>query len=297
MGKFIDLSNKTFQELTVLEKDEELSNARGRIYWKCQCSCGRIKSYRTDILKRVKTCGECKKDLTNQRFGRLIALQKGKKDKASHQFWICQCDCGNKVEVNSDNLRRGLTQSCGCLHSELTHEAVFKDITGQKFGKLTPISYKIINSKTYWVCQCDCGNTTVVAGSNLKNKHTQSCGCITKSIGEQNIENILLTNNIQYFKEYSFSDLPNRRFDFYLPDYNRLIEFDGPQHIKYSKNWYQTYEEWKQALDRDYEKNEYALTYNIELVRIPYNERDSITLEMLIGSQYLVINNNILAEM
>ena len=77
-----------------------------------------------------------------------MALSKGKKDKASHQYWICTCDCGNIVEINSDNLRRGLTQSCGCLHSEMTHNTVFKDITGQKFGKLTVIEYKIENAKT-----------------------------------------------------------------------------------------------------------------------------------------------------
>ena len=292
MAQFIDLKGKQFGEMTVLEKDVELSQIKKRIYWKCQCSCGRVKSIRTDGLKNIKTCGECKKDLTNQRFGRLVALEKGKKDKSSHQYWICKCDCGNIVEVNSDNLRRGLTQSCGCLHSEITHNTVFKDITGQNFGKLTVIGYKIENANVYCYCQCECGGKTWVAKNNLVNGHTQSCGCISGSIGELNIQKILLENNIEFYKEFIFNNLPKRRFDFYLPELNRLIEFDGIQHFKFTNTWHQTEEEFKKALIRDNEKTNYALSHNISLVRIPYWERDNITLEMILGDQYLIKEAN-----
>jgi hypothetical protein len=37
----------------------------------------------------------------------------------------------------------------------------------------------------------------------------------------------LQENNISFVKEKVFSDFANRRYDFYLPQYNRLIEFDG----------------------------------------------------------------------
>lgn len=288
LGQFVDLTNQLFGEITVLEKDVETSKQKGRIYWKCKCSCGREKSIRADHLKKIQTCGECKKDLSNQRFGRLIALQKGKKDSAQHQFWVCKCDCGNICEINSDNLRRGLTQSCGCLHSERTHQIVFKDITGQKFGKLTAIDYKVKNNKTIWICKCDCGNICEIAGSNLKNGHTSSCGCINYSIGEKNIIKILKDNNICFKKEYVFNDFPQRRYDFYLPEYNKLIEFDGRQHYVFQNNWLQSREEFEQGLKRDIEKNEYAQKHNIPLIRIPYQERDNITLEMIMGDQYLI---------
>ena len=291
MGKFIDLTGKKYGEITVLEKDIELSTLKKRIYWKCQCSCGRIKSIRGDALKQIQTCGECIKDLSNQRFGRLIAIRKGKKDKAQHQFWICKCDCGKIVEINSDNLRRGTTQSCGCLHSEITHNIKFRDITNEKFGKLTAIDYIMDkNNKVYWYCLCDCGNYCIVAGSNLKNGHTQSCGCIHSSIGEINIVKLLEENGIEYVKEYTFTDLPNRRFDFYLPKYNRLIEFDGKQHFKYIHTWHKSEEAFILAQQRDIEKNNYALEHNISLVRIPYTERNNITLEMILGDKFLVID-------
>lgn len=217
-----------------------------------------------------------------------MALNKGKKDKASHQYWICKCDCGNIVEVNSDNLRRGLTQSCGCLHSEIIHNTVFKDITGQKFGKLTVIGYKIENAKTYCYCQCECGSKTWVAKNNLINGHTQSCGCISGSIGELNIQKILLENNIEFYKEFVFDDLPKRRFDFYLPQQNRLIEFDGRQHFEFTENWHKSEIEFELSQQRDQEKNNYALSNNISLVRIPYWERDKITIDLILGDKYLV---------
>lgn len=288
MSNFKDLSGQIFGSMTVLEKDIELTNQKKRVYWKCQCACGRIKSVRSDGLKTIQTCGECKKDLTGQRFGKLVAISKGKKDAAQHQYWICKCDCGQIVEINSDNLRRGLTKSCGCLHSELTHQLVFQDITGQRFGKLVALNYEIKNQKTYWKCQCDCGNITTVAGSNLKNGHTQSCGCIQYSIGEQNIITILQKNNISFIKEKVFPDLANRRYDFYLPQYNRLIEFDGKQHFSYTPTWHDSKENFILAQARDLEKNQYALSHNIPLVRIPYTQRDNITLDMLLGTDYLV---------
>lgn len=288
MGKFKDLTNQKFGELTVLEKDVKLSKEKKKTYWKCKCSCGREKSIRSDGLKKIQTCGECKNDLTNQTFGRLIVQKKGKKDKAGHQFWFCKCECGNIVEINGDNLRRGLTKSCGCLHKETIHKLLFNDITNQSFGKLTALSYETRADDIYWLCQCECGNQSWVKGNNLKNGHTQSCGCINYSIGEFNISNLLKQNNIKFITQKSYTDLPNLRFDFYLPDYNRLIEFDGIQHFIYTENWHQSKEEYDKARRRDEMKNSYALNNNIPLVRIPYTQRDNITIEMLLEDKYLV---------
>lgn len=64
---------------------------------------------------------------------------------------------------------------------------------------------------------------------------TQSCGCLN-SKGEEKITQILLKLNIIFYKEYQFIDCINPktntklRFDFYLPDYNCCIEYDGKQH-------------------------------------------------------------------
>lgn len=55
-----------------------------------------------------------------------------------------------------------------------------KDITGQKFGRLTVISLEKErkNRQTQWLCECDCGNKKIIYGSLLKNGKTKSCGCL-----------------------------------------------------------------------------------------------------------------------
>lgn len=56
-------------------------------------------------------------DLTDQRFGRLVAIERHSR-KGRVTMWLCKCDCGNKKIVRGTDLRNGHTQSCGCLHKE-----------------------------------------------------------------------------------------------------------------------------------------------------------------------------------
>lgn len=53
------------------------------------------------------------------------------------------------------------------------------DLTNQKFGKLTALrrAPKQNDKYTRWICQCDCGNLTIVRTDFLRNGHTSSCGC------------------------------------------------------------------------------------------------------------------------
>jgi len=59
-------------------------------------------------------------DLTGKKFGKLLVLSRNKEIKAKNKqsHWNCICDCGNTVVVNSSNLVRGHTSSCGCIKVE-----------------------------------------------------------------------------------------------------------------------------------------------------------------------------------
>lgn len=63
------------------------------------------------------------------------------------------------------------------------------DLTGKKFGRLTVIEKSEYNGGYIcWLCKCECGNTTIVRGCNLKSGHTKSCGCLWKeSISKEDI--------------------------------------------------------------------------------------------------------------
>lgn len=301
MAKLIDLTGQRFDKLIVLEK---APSRKRHTYWKCQCDCGNICEVSGEYLKKKnlpRSCGchlkknqyakeiKEKKDwLIGQRFGRLTVIERLNKSNNSGVFWKCKCDCGGEKEVPTSLLTSGHTQSCGCLKSD-SH---LIDITNQKFGKLTAIYY-IPNTKK-WHCKCECGNEKDIDGFNLRKGKTQSCGCINYSIGEKNIENILKANNIFYISQYTTNNLERKRFDFALINNDkiyRLIEFDGEQHYNDKQGlWGKSKEtdSLEKIKERDEIKNKWAKENNIPLVRIPYWERDKITLEMILGDKYLI---------
>ena len=63
-------------------------------------------------------------DLTNQRFGRLVALKRDITSKKTK--WLCQCDCGNVKSIALTHLRSGSSTSCGCYQKEKAREANIK---------------------------------------------------------------------------------------------------------------------------------------------------------------------------
>lgn len=112
-------------------------------------------------------------------------------------------------------------------------------------------------------------------------------------MGEANIQRVLEKNGIKFEKEKKFNDCITKegyqyRYDFYLPQYNRLIEFDGEQHFGYKGTGWDTKEKFERTQASDKIKNQYAYIHNIDLIRIPYTKRNNITLNDLLGNQYLI---------
>jgi very-short-patch-repair endonuclease len=90
------------------------------------------------------------------------------------------------------------------------------------------------------------------------------------SRGEIIIQNYLMDHNIKYENQKKFKDCKNifpLPFDFYLPDYNMCIEFDGEQHFKQIHNW-----RFEQTLKNDIIKTNFCKNNNIDLLRIKYDE-------------------------
>ena len=54
------------------------------------------------------------------------------------------------------------------------------DESGNKYGRLTVLRRDIAapSRQVKWFCQCECGNTSSVTGTYLRNGHTRSCGCL-----------------------------------------------------------------------------------------------------------------------
>lgn len=291
VGKAEDLTNKKFGRLVPLYRVEA-----PRTSWLCQCECGNKIVVNSRALKtgNTKSCGcyrketvgkNTQKNLVGQRFGRLTVIGDSTKRKNNRVLWECLCDCGNITYVTTNDLTQENTKSCGCLHKNFISNLTRKDLTNCRFGKLIALypTDKRIDKKIVWHCKCDCGRECDVISTKLISKRTLSCGCLRMSIGEALIVEVLTNSGVVYYQEYKFQDLGDLRYDFYLPEYNRLIEFDGEQHFR-DTGWggLESYRE------RDKIKNNYAKSHNISLIRIPYWEKDKINLEMLLGDKYLI---------
>ena len=194
-SRFKDLTGKTFGKLTVLY--EIGFDKRSQTIWHCKCSCGHMCDVSGNqlITGKTQSCGCLKAgppsvDLTGETFGRLTVLHRSTDkflpDGTKRAMWTCLCTCGNTIDVYTGDLRTGNTRSCGCLHKDSTsgrNNVNFKDLTGQRFGRLVVHSLLQSNfgnngrSKVIWHCKCDCGNECNVHSINLIHGHTKSCGC------------------------------------------------------------------------------------------------------------------------
>lgn len=235
-------------------------------------------------------------DLIGQKFGYWNVLERDLSKKGT-AYWICQCQCGTIRSVCGSSLRNGASTSCGCYRTEnsRTNNGTYINELGNRYGKLVVIAKDEELSKekhrAQWICKCDCGNIITTSSKCLREGKTTSCGCRTRSIGEDNISQVLIEQQINFIEQYGVSiNGSYYRYDFALIDNNknpiRLIEFDGIQHFdNINLHWSQDITATQR---RDRIKNKYAFSHNIPLIRIPYWERDKITIDLILGDKYLV---------
>lgn len=105
------------------------------------------------------------------------------------------------------------------------------------------------------------------------------CPYCNNSKGEEKIKNFLESQCIEYIKEKRFDECRGKSkplpFDFYLPDYNCCIEYDGKQHFHLNSYSFTLLD----LMDRKYldnKKTKYCQDNNIEIIRIPYWDFDNI---------------------
>jgi very-short-patch-repair endonuclease len=110
----------------------------------------------------------------------------------------------------------------------------------------------------------------------LPNDHLSGHGCpiCKNSLGEMKIWNYLTEKNIKFESQKKFDGCKNKRllpFDFYLPEYNICIEYDGIQHYK-AIDIFGGEKEFQKRKNLDKIKSEFCNSNNIKLIRIKYNE-------------------------
>lgn len=126
-------------------------------------------------------------DLNGKIYGKLTILFYAGRKSGKYSLWHCRCECGRERTVVSSQLTLGQTNQCTyCFrHQPKTKtRSDFTDLTGQTFGRLTVTSFSRRNKKTnrtYFMCQCTCGETTESRSDSLISGSIQSCGCLNIS--------------------------------------------------------------------------------------------------------------------
>ena len=129
-------------------------------------------------------------------------------------------------------------------------------------------------------CSCNiCNNIwTVEPNSLLQGTGCPNCG--TKSHGEEKIRKFLIENKINFEQQYKNKNLKgigkkSLSYDFYLPDYNLFIEYQGIQHYK-PIDFFGGEKSFKNQQKNDELKRMYAKKNSIELLEISYIDFNNI---------------------
>ena len=173
------------------------------------------------------------------------------------------------------------------------------NLIGQRFGFLTVIDYisapKTGGKHPSVVCKCKCGKTKTIRLQHLRGTtsgdgnwfNVISCGCAHASAGEVRIEALLYEHKLNFKTQYQIKDFSNTAsFDFVIFNKNNeieyLIEYDGAQHYN-PINYFGGEEQFQKQQIRDNNKNQYCLSHNLKLIRIPWTDFKELSWNYLIN--------------
>lgn len=184
-----------------------------------------------------------------------------------------------------DNLVRNIS---GCRYCA-GYDRSKKDLQEQINELGLDITILEYNSYTDLRCRCNqCGCEWNNKGVNLTQGH--GCPICKKSKGEIAIQKCLTKWDIEYVPQKTFDncrDIGLLPFDFYLPQHNTLIEYDGIQHYKPidfdGKGYEDAYKKFQNTKKHDNIKSNFCLDNNINLIRIPYWEFENNNLEQYLN--------------
>jgi hypothetical protein len=150
-----------------------------------------------------------------------------------------------------------------------------KDRYGNKYDYTKTV---YINAKTKVGIKChEHGYFFKIPYNFLKGYECKRCSNVI-SLGENQINSLLCKNQINFLEQHSFDGCKHKnklQFDFYLPEHNTCIEYDGKQHFE-SIDFFGGEESFNKQKIKDNIKNKYCKDNNIELIRIPYWDFNNI---------------------
>lgn len=286
--EFLDkLPDKTKQNIEFLTK-----YVSAKIPIKCRCKiCSHVWDTTSTNLYQGSGCKKCAGLIpkTNEEFLNSLSnniienISLDGKYINSKSVIHCTCKiCGYVWDSTTNRLLLG--NGCRkCANKQngknrmKSHEDFIKQVHILNKDVTVIDTYSGVNNKLS--CRCNiCNRIWETTPAVL----LQGCGCSCCKIplGEKHIIDLLEEHNITYISQYKFCGLKGvggklLSYDFYLPQYNLLIEFQGEQH-KHPVEYFGGEERFKIQQEHDRRKYEYAKKNNINLLEIWYYDIDNI---------------------
>jgi very-short-patch-repair endonuclease len=286
---------------------ETISSKSGyKAWWVCRdnpCGCHRWQAKVADRTNNKSNCPFCTKGIRRScphnnllvKFPDLCKEWDYKRNKSKPEdyspyskysaWWICRKNpCGCHRWRALINTRTNSGNNCGyccnqliCPHNNLL--AKRPDICEEwdyDKNKISPESVPAgTTKKAWWICK----NNQLHkwrASISCRNRGTDCPKC-SISKGEKAIQNYLEKRSITFVPQKRFRDCRRihlLRFDFYLPDHNILIEYDGQQHFD-PNTYLGKLADFNVTIEKDELKTVYALKNRIFILRISYEEKEA----------------------
>lgn len=225
-------------------------------------------------------------------------------------IWKCYRKCGNhewkiSIKNRAGNKKSGCPYCAGqkicpcknkCNSFGYLHPNLTKEWHSDKNEK-SPFEYTLYSGKLiYWQClkYKDHMWKTSICSRTRKNK--TGCPQCASSKGEKLVSKILDKLDIVYQTEKTFPQCKHinlLRFDFYLPNFNICIEYDGRQHTQ-PVDHFGGQKGFEKTQRRDKIKNDYCKQNNIHLLRVSYDqttEQIELAIDQFINNQTFGLNN------
>lgn len=233
--------------------------------------CNFLKGYRCNICygNNKKSFSYIKSFIENN--GDILLSEQYKN---AHTPLTIQCGKCNKINEITWNSYQQRNSCCSCgrgvnWNTKLVKE--YADIYGY-----TILDNEYINSKQKMNMVCQNGHKILIRWSHFV--QGTRCSKCSMSSGEAELLRILNNYGLEYIAQYKFDEckcLYRLPFDFYLPQQNICIEFDGEQHYKYGCFGHDLLY-LMNVKYRDDIKTNYCKNNNIKLIRIPYWDFNNI---------------------
>ena len=156
----------------------------------------------------------------------------------------------------------------------------YQNKVDKKNNSIIVLEYNGINSNAHFKCK-KCEHDWWSSAASMITSGKQCPNCEHYYLGEKAVSDILTQHNIQFIQQYCFNTCRDKKplpFDFYLPNFNVCIEYDGRQHFEQRIGW----TDLEIIKSHDDIKNNFCKNNNIQLIRIPYYENvESFLLDKL----------------